>query len=78
MDVEKTIEFILDGLARLTAHIERHDVEIAAAQRNLVRAQEELAKKQRELADSQARSDARLEALINIVDRMQRRPETGP
>ncbi|MGH9490709.1 MAG: hypothetical protein ACRD17_09380 [Terriglobales bacterium] len=136
MDVEKTIQFILDSLARLAAHAERHDqeiaelreaqietsrqitslagaeIEIAAVQRNLVGAQgdltraqddltraqegltlaqqdlaraqedltralEELTKKQRELAESQAHSDARLDALINIVDRMQRRPETG-
>ncbi len=129
MDVEKTIQFILDSLARLAAHVERHDqeiaelreaqietsrqitslagaeIEIAAVQRNLVGAQgdltraqddltraqeglaraqedltralEELTKKQRELAESHAHSDARLDALINIVDRMQRRPETG-
>lgn len=143
MDVEKTVQFILDSLARLAANVVRHDqeiaelreaqietsrqitslagaeIEIAAVQKNVVGAQgdltrtqddltraqegltraqqdltraqedltrakedltralEELTKKQRELAESQAHSDARLDALINIVDRMQRRPETG-
>lgn len=105
MDVERTMQFILDALARLEAVSGAHEERLtrlesgldslrqqmanlgtqvavitdlvgrlAQAELRLVARMDALAESQRSLAESQAHTDRRLDALINIVDQ-RLRPE---
>jgi methyl-accepting chemotaxis protein len=87
MDVERTIEFILDVEAKHAAAIQRHDEmlrqlievnlsltghleDLAAHVDRLDARVDKLAARMEEIANAQAQTDQRLNALIDIVDKM--------
>ncbi len=90
MDIEKTMQFILDTQAHLEAVAAQHDERLtrleasvasvtdlvgrlAQAELRLVERMNDLAKRVDDLAVSQAHSDQRLDALVNVVDKLVRR-----
>lgn len=90
MDIEKTMQFILETQARLEASSQKHDEQIAENARqiqehssmirqladvslSLVHHGEETDRRIRELAEAQARTDYKLNALIDTVDKLVRR-----
>lgn len=96
MDVERTIQFILDALARLEAVSGQHDERLTRIESSvadlsvqvadlgaqvagvtdlvgrLAQAELRLVERMDALAEAQAHTDRRLDALINVVDRLSR------
>lgn len=89
MDVERTIQFILDALARLEAVSGQHEERLTRIETSvadltaqvagvtdlvgrLAQAELRLVARMDALAESQAHTDRRLDALINVVDRLSR------
>ncbi len=93
MDVEKTMQFILETQAHLEAVAAQHDERLsrleasvatvtdlvgrlAQAEIRLVERMDRLAQEMERLGKSQTHADQRLDALIDIVDKLTRR--NGP
>jgi hypothetical protein len=80
MDIEKTIEFILDTQGRLEATASQHDERLAKLETSLntvtdlvgrlAQAEIRLVERMDRLAESQAHSDQRLDILIDVVDKL--------
>lgn len=102
MDIEKTMQFILDMQAKHSAAVQRHDEQIARnseqiaelgrkidtvtdlvgrlaqAEIRLVERMNQLGERMDQLAGAQAHSDQRLDALIDVVDKLIRRNGREP
>ncbi|HEX5483135.1 MAG TPA: hypothetical protein VFZ08_10985 [Terriglobia bacterium] len=95
MDIERTMQFILDMQAKHSAAVQRHDEEIARNSEQiaelgrkidtvtdlvgrLAQAEIRLVERMDELAGAQAHSDQRLDALIDVVDKLIRRNGREP
>ncbi|MBM3812809.1 MAG: hypothetical protein FJW20_14375 [Acidimicrobiia bacterium] len=63
MDVQRTMEFILEQQARTAAHLEG----VAAEQKALATEQKGLATEQKKLASQQAKTEKRVDSLAKIV-----------